>query len=167
MKVGSIDSFSPRAQVWVFGADRDLAPAEELQIREQLGAFVRGWKAHEVPLRAAAEVVDRRFVIAAVDEQHAASGCSIDKLFGVLRGFEQRLGVSLLDTSKIWFRDRDGSVQSVTREEFRALAESGGVDAETTVFDFGVSSLADLHSESFARPAAKSWHSRYLTSAVS
>lgn len=167
MNFGVIESFSPRAQVWVFGAGRDLTQAEESQIREELGAFVRGWKAHEVPLRAAAEIIDRRFVVAAVDEQHAASGCSIDKLFGVMRSFEQRFGVTLLDTSSVWFRGRDGAVRSASREEFKKLAERGEVDAETVVFDFAVSSLADLRSESFSRPAGKSWHSRYLAAGVS
>ena len=62
-----------------------------------------------------------------------ASGCSIDGLFRLLKSLESRLGRSMVTSGLIFFRDKNGTVQSVDRERFAALGAEGKISPDTTV----------------------------------
>lgn len=127
--------------------------------------FVEEWTAHRRELTAGFAWRDHRFLLVAVDESRAsASGCSVDALTSELRELEGELGLELLDASPVWFRDAEGRVRSVSRDEFRKLAAEGRVGPETHVFDLAVTRLADLRSGRWELPASSSWHSRLIDS---
>lgn len=105
---------------------------------------------------------DNRFLTIAVDQTKAgASGCSIDGLFRILKGLESELGTELITSALVFYRDRQGAVRAVTREEFEALAARGEVDASTEVFDTSVISLGEWRAR-FASRARDSWHAAFL-----
>jgi hypothetical protein len=106
---------------------------------------------------------DQRFLLVAVDEAEAgASGCSIDALHRQLRDLEGDLGIDLLDSTPVWYRDESGRVCSVSRDEFRRLAGRGDVDERTTVFDLTLTRLQDYRRGLFERTASDSWHRSLL-----
>ena len=92
----------------------------------------------------------------AVDEEVAAGGCSLDRLFQRVRDF-RRLGADFLDASLVFYRD-GAEVRAVPRAEFRKLADSGAVDASTVVYDVTAEALGDLRHGRWTRPASQSWH---------
>ena len=97
-----------------------------------------------------------------VDESQAgASGCSIDSLVRQLRALEADLGLDLLDSRPVWYRDGD-SIRRCTRSEFRDLWTSGEVDLTTPVFDLTVSRAGDLRAGRLEVPAGDSWHRSIL-----
>ncbi len=163
MNIAALDDFPDSARVWVFGSDRELAGGEAGVVLEAVDAFLAGWAAHGVPLRAARSWCYDRFLVVAVDMESAPpSGCSIDALVTVLRGLEDRLDVRFLGNEAVWYRDSHGKIRRATRPAFRALAGNGEVVPETVVFDNSVIVLADLRGGRWEGPARERWHAAYF-----
>jgi hypothetical protein len=160
MPVVSLGTLPDDARLWVFAAERALAPAEADAVLGTVDAFLGVWAAHGHPLRSARELRESRFLIIAVDESAAgASGCSIDALVRQIRSLEGALGVTLIDHGPVVFRD-GGVIRRVPRDEFAALARDGKVTPDTVVFDNTVSRLAALRGGGWEGPASASWHGR-------
>jgi hypothetical protein len=160
MPTVSLDALPDRARLWIFAAERELAPAEREALLRDVDAFLDTWAAHGVPLTCARDWRYDRFLIVAVDEAAAGvSGCSIDALTRKLREHEARLGLALLDNGPVLFRDGD-RIARVPRGRFRELAESGAVSPDTVVFDNTVQSLGALRGGRWETPARASWHGR-------
>ncbi len=162
MLITAFEKLPDSARVWVYGADRKLDPAAERTLLDDVDNYLATWTAHEVPLSAARDWQAGRFLTIAVDQEQAgASGCSIDGLFRTLKALEQRLGAKIITSSLIFFRDKDGEIRSVTRDEFGDLGAAGEVGADTEVFDLSVVTLGEWRSR-FASCAGDSWHSALL-----
>lgn len=160
----SLSRLPDESRVWVFGADRPLTDSEISRVESSLADFLRGWAAHGAPLRTGHEIIERRFVVVAVDERAAgASGCSIDALSRHIADLGRALDVDLVDGGRIWYRD-GGDVVCCDRAEFRDRAAAGEVTAETSVFDPTVAGLDELRAGRFERSAGSSWHARLLPS---
>ncbi|MEO5820282.1 MAG: hypothetical protein ABIT71_07215 [Vicinamibacteraceae bacterium] len=160
MPLVPLGSLPDDSRLWVFAAERALAPAEADAVLGTVDAFLGVWAAHGHPLRSARELRESRFLIVAVDEAAAgASGCSIDSLVREIRGLEPRLGVALVDHGPIVFRD-GGTIRRVPRDEFAELARTGHITPDTVVFDNTISRLAALRGGSWELPASASWHGR-------
>src|SRR5438046_7793258 len=102
----AFSALPPHARLWIFAAERPLVGADAKTLLEQVDAFVSGWKAHGAPLTAARDWRYDRFLLVAVDEQAAgASGCSIDALTHSLKQLESTLGVALLDSAPVYYRE--------------------------------------------------------------
>jgi hypothetical protein len=149
------------ARLWIFGADRPLDSAEAQVLLEIVDSFVAGWAAHGAPVVGARDWRYDRFLLVAADERATGvSGCSTDTLFHALGAAEARLGVSLRDGSRVFWRDAEGTVRSASRPEFRALAAEGQVDGGTTVFDNTVPTVGDLRGGRWETAMADAWHAR-------
>jgi hypothetical protein len=152
------------ARVWVFASDRPLAPEQAELLLETVDAYLDEWRAHGHPLTCARAWREGRFLAVAVDQSDAyASGCSIDGLFRTLQQLQPRLGASLVGGGRVFFRAADGAIQSVPRDEFARLCESGEVTGATPVFDPTVATAGEWAAR-FETEAASSWHSALLTS---
>ncbi|MEO5929413.1 MAG: hypothetical protein ABIR47_05740 [Candidatus Kapaibacterium sp.] len=148
------------SRLWIFSADRLLSEQEIAELRSQLGAFTESWAAHRKDLTAGFDIRDGMFVLIGVDESKLPpSGCSIDSMVGALTMIGGRMGIELVDSPDIAFRDTDG-VHAVTRDQFQKLANDGDVDSQTPVFDRTISRLGDLRSGKWEIPAGTSWHGR-------
>jgi hypothetical protein len=162
MPLVSFSSLPASARVWVFAADRPLAPDLADLLLAQVDAYLEEWRAHGHLLTVAREWHDDRFLTIAVDQTDAyASGCSIDGLFRTLRGLESRLGAALVGGGRVHFRDETGTIRTVTRDEFSRLGESGVVTRRTRVFDPTVATAGEWR-ERFETEAANSWHAAVL-----
>jgi hypothetical protein len=150
------------ARVWVYGADRKLGPEAESRLLGEVDNYLTTWTAHGVPLSAARNWRDDRFLTVAVDQKRTgASGCSIDGLFRTLKSLEKEIEASIITSGLIFFRDREGKIRAVTRDEFSELGASGQVDGGTEVFDLSVTSLGEWRAR-FASRAEHSWHGALL-----
>ncbi|HYC58403.1 MAG TPA: hypothetical protein VEK79_02445 [Thermoanaerobaculia bacterium] len=152
----NIDQLSNDAHVWIFGISPSLDAQKSDALLRQVNAFLEDWAAHGTPIPGAAEVRDGSFLIVAADEHREKSGCSIDRMFGTLKQLERELGVAILDSNRVFFRDRD-AVRAVGRADFRNEATR-----ETPVFDLLVERLGDIREGAWEKPAAQSWHAQLL-----
>ncbi len=147
-------------RLWVFPASRFLSPDEADALLRAVDEFLDGWAAHGVPLRSGRSFRDGRFLLVGVDEDaEAPSGCSIDALVNQLRALGSEIGADLVDHGPVFYRDGE-IVRSLSRTEFRALADSGEVGPETRVFDTTLTRIADLRTDGLERPVQASWHGK-------
>ena len=152
----NLDQLSNDAYVWIFGISPSLDTPKSDALMRQVNRFLEDWAAHGTPIPGAAELREGSFLIVAVDEHREKSGCSIDRMFGTLKQLEGELGVTILDSNRVFLRDGDG-VRAVPRSEFRNAAT-----LETPVFDVTVERLGDVRQGVWEKPAAQSWHRQLL-----
>jgi len=152
----NIDQLGNDAHVWIFGISPSLDAQKSEALLRQVNAFLENWAAHGVPIAGAAEVREGSFLVVAADDQREKSGCSIDRMFGTLRQLERDLGVAILDSNRIFYREQD-KVRAVPRNDFRNAAT-----LETPVFDVTVEHLGAVREGAWEKPAAESWHRQLL-----
>lgn len=165
MSLTPFDALPDESRLWIFGTDRPPEAGEADRLLDATGGFLEEWAAHRRQLDAGYDWAHDRFLHVGVDESGAAaSGCSIDALVAHLQGLEQELGLSLVDTSPVWYRDpADGeSIRCVERDTFRELAREDAVDGGTIVFDLTVDTVGAVRSGAWERPAADAWHAALL-----
>jgi len=162
MPLVQIEVLPDNARTWVFSADKAIkAPASDTLLRE-VDSFLSQWHAHGSPLTVGRDWKHGRFLTVAVDQSTAgASGCSIDGLFRTLKGLEPKLGASLVTSGLIFFRDENGAIQSVDRDQFTALGAEGRIAPGTRVFDPTVTTLGEWRAR-FELNAEDSWHAKLL-----
>ncbi len=162
MPLAKIVDLPDDARAWVFGSDRTLDAGASDALLNEVDLFLSQWKAHGAPLTVGRNWKDGRFLTVAVDQSTAgASGCSIDGLFRTLKGLEPKLGASLVTSGLIFFRDENGAIQSVDREEFTALGADGKIAPNTHVFDPTVTTLGEWRAR-FELIVSDSWHAKLL-----
>ena len=148
-----LNQLSDDAYIWIFGVSPALDEAGEVKMLRRVDAFLDQWAAHGAPIESARALIEKSFLVIAAEKTSERSGCSIDRLFGTLRGLESELGVAILDANRVFFRHGDGRVDAMGRSEFREKA-----DAHTIVFDTTVASLRDIRTDAWERHAGDSWH---------
>lgn len=156
----SFEHLPETARLWIFAAERALAQPEAEQLLGEVDAFLDQWAAHGVPLTAAREWRDDRFLLVGVDEEAAGvSGCSIDALVGRMKELERTLRVALVDHGPVLYRD-NGSIRRVSRERFAELASAGSVGPETVVYNNTLTKVGELRTGRWEVAAKDSWHGR-------
>jgi hypothetical protein len=162
MPTTTFESLPDSSRVWVYGADRPLDQAATETMLAETDRFLGQWQAHGHDLLSARDWSEGRFLTIAVDqEREGASGCSIDVLFRALKALEPKLGAKVVTSGLVYFRDRDGNIQAVTRDEFAELGTRGEVDGKTEVFDLSVTTLAEWRAR-FRSRAEDSWHASLI-----
>ncbi len=145
------------ARIWVFGSDVPLDGAVADTLLVEVDQYLATWKAHGVPLKAAREWRENRFLIVGIDPTaEQASGCSIDGLFRQLHQVQKTIGARLVGGGRVFYRDQAGKAQAATRDEFNTLKSKGTVGPNTPVFDTSLTRLDDWKAR-FEKPLAESW----------
>ncbi len=156
----AFDQLPDPARLWVFAADRPLTTGERDALAGAVEAGLAAWNAHGSPVRWGWRIAHEQFLLIGVDETETAlSGCSIDSAVHAIRALESRLGVSFLDNARIFYRGEAG-VARATRPEFRELARSGAVDAETVVFNNVLETVGEFRRGLWEVPLRESWHAQ-------
>lgn len=135
----AFEKLSDDANVWVFAANRPWTAEQAAMIQKHIDGFLQDWSSHGSTLRAGAKILNDALLVIALDETTEASGCSIDKLYRVVRDLGVATGTSLLEGGRIVYRI-NGDIRSVPRSQ-RATVPPDAVILDTTV-----SRLADIRS---------------------
>lgn len=152
------------ARIWIYQASRPLTPAELTAVEPLLHQFADEWTSHGRTLAASAVVLHQQFLVIGLDEAVAdASGCSIDASVRFVRSLEDRLGVTLLEKSKLAFLVA-GEVRLLDRRELREAVAAGLLQPETPYFDNTISQHGQLQ-VAWPAPAAHTWLARYFQAA--
>jgi hypothetical protein len=156
----SFDQLPSDARLWIFAAERPLAPDESGRVLDETDAFIDQWAAHGVPLTAGRDLRHDQFVLVGVDERAAGvSGCSIDALVRRMQQLESVLHLELVNNAPVLYREGD-AILRVSRERFAELASSGTVGLNTRVFDNTLTRVGDLLAGKWEVKAADAWHAR-------
>ncbi|GAB3635443.1 hypothetical protein GCM10027422_10330 [Hymenobacter arcticus] len=159
----AFDHLPPQARVWIYQASRPLAEEELMALLPRMAAFAEEWTSHGRQLAASAQFLHRQFLVIGLDEAVAgASGCSIDASVRFVQELEQRLGLTLLEKSRMAFLD-NGVLSLFTKRELRAAIAAGQVQADTLYFNNTLTTKAELD-EQWPAPASQTWLSAYFAS---
>lgn len=155
------ETLPDHSRLWIYQANRKLTSEEIRIISDKLSAFTSSWSAHGVPLRASFSIRYDQILVLAADEQvHPASGCSIDDSVRVVREIGEEFNVDLFNRTLIGFLV-DGQVLSIGMAELRSSLESGIWNAESTLINNLVNAKGALD-KLWLVPAGTSWLKRYL-----
>ena len=153
-----MNQLDDQARTWLFGISPSLDESKSQRLLATVDQFLDEWAAHGTPVTSARDLLLGSFLAIAVDERSETSGCSIDRMFGLLRQFERDLGVSILDANRVFIRHADGRVEALSRAAFRDRG-----DIHTTVFDTTAERLAEIRSGHWIRKAQDAWPGKLLT----
>jgi len=145
------------SRIWIFGISPALDDPKSARVLGAIDAFLDQWAAHGQPITSARDLLHGSFLVIAVDQRSETSGCSIDRMFGLLQSLERELDVSVLDPNRVFFLNKEGSVSAITRAQFRENALP-----QTVVFDTVAERLSEIRTGSWKRPARDSWHRALL-----
>ncbi|RZK94804.1 MAG: hypothetical protein EOO62_30445 [Hymenobacter sp.] len=157
----AFDRLPPQARVWIYQASRPLTEEELMPLLPRMAAFAEEWTSHGRQLAASSQFLHRQFLVIGLDEAVAgASGCSIDASVRFVQELEQRLGVTLLEKSRMAFLD-NGELSFLTRSELRAAIAAGQVQADTLYFNNTLTTKGELD-EQWPAPAGQTWLASYF-----
>lgn len=160
----SLDQLPDAARVWIYQASRPLTDAELAAANPLLTKFVADWTSHGRALQAGAAFLHRQFLVIGLDESQAgASGCSIDASVHFVRALEQRLGLDLLEKSRLAFLE-NGTVQLRDRRGLREATTTGALTPESPYFDNTITTKAQLKA-GWPMPAGQTWLRKYFVAA--
>ena len=152
---------SPDSRVWIQQSNRKFSEAESKEIQAKLNEFTASWAAHGKALTACASVVYDQFLIVLVDEQnHAASGCSIDASVHFVKSIEQAYQVNLFNRLQIAYQVAN-EIKTADMAGFKKMAATGKITADTLVFNNMISKKKELENK-WLVPVTASWHKQLL-----
>jgi hypothetical protein len=152
-----ISQLPDQSRIWIFGISPALDERKSSRLLGAIDGFLNDWAAHRQPIVSARDLLHGSFLVIGVDQRSETSGCSIDRMFGLLQQLERELGVSILDPNRVFYLDQSGEVRTISRAEF---GEAG--NPRTIVFDTIAERLSAVRSGTWQRPAAESWHRSLL-----
>ena len=106
------------SRIWIFGISPALDARKSSRLLAAVDRFLDDWSAHGQPIVSGRDIVHRSFLVIGVDQRSETSGCSIDRMFGLLRQLERELEVAILDPDRIFCRDASGAVTAISRRDF-------------------------------------------------
>lgn len=159
MQLDAFAALPDESLLWIYGFPTDLSSAAKQLIGRRLSLFLEEWETHSQPVQGAFQFVEDRFVLLAGYAPGGISGCSIDSSVRVFKALSGE-GLEALDRSRIYYRARNDSVESIHFSRFQKEIDEGRVGAQSRVFDTRLANLGQLRSEGFEKPLAESWHAR-------
>jgi len=160
MSFSEFDSLPDTAQLWVYGFDKKIDPEQRTQLAADLGAFVASWNSHDAPVDGVAATVEDRFVLLAGQCDAGIGGCSIDGSVATIKSFGEKYGLDGFNRDLVFFRNGQGEVDAVTRDEFQKGIQDGRFGDSTVVFDLTLTTLRTLREGRFETTFANCWHAR-------
>lgn len=152
-------SLSNKARVWIYPVDKKLESDDASKIEVSLKHFILNWHSHGRKVIAESTILFDRFIIIGAEIPEAEiSGCGIDASVHAVESIGAQSDFSILTGLTIFFRETEGSIQHVSRSEFRAKVRNGEITGDTLVIDPSITLLSELRTGAFELPARSSWH---------
>jgi hypothetical protein len=144
------------SRLWVYTCNQPIEGELKTQIESEMKSFIAGWSSHGATMNALAEVVNKFFLIIALDESSAgASGCGIDKSVKKIQELEHKFGIQLLNRQLVVFENE--GTQKVPLHQFWAMRKAGLINGNTLVYNSLVKNVAE-YKEAWCIPFDLSWH---------
>jgi hypothetical protein len=157
----TFDSLPTDSRIWIYQSSRPLTAAEKQLATKALTEFCENWTAHQQTLKTSFTIEHDQFIILAADEDyHQPSGCSIDSSVRVLKDLQGQTGLDIFDRTKVAFLV-DGKVVTQPLSRLKAIFEAGELAADTLTFDNLVPSKGEM-ARRWKTPVEKTWLAKYL-----
>lgn len=155
------ESLPGHSRVWIYQSNRKFTPTEKVEIDAGLEMLCKQWAAHGTPLHTSFTIAFDQFVIMVVDEQqHGASGCSIDGSVRYLKSLQANVGLDFFDRTLVPFIINN-KVDVYPVSELKNLFENQTLTATSITLNNLVETKADL-ALNWQVQVKDSWLSNYL-----
>jgi hypothetical protein len=149
------------SKIWIYQADRKLAPDEYDIILKKTKEFVRDWAAHGNTLKAKVDILFDVFLILTVDEsEFSASGCSIDKSLHFIQQLKTDHGIDFLNRNIVALYS-DNQVILEHSDNVKFQIKRGKIGKDSIIFNNLVNSKQEMESN-WKVPVHRSWLKKYL-----
>lgn len=139
-----------QSRIWIYAAEQELTNDQENYILKSISTHLQNWEAHQAPLTAGVAILEKHFIIIALDEtKNGASGCSIDTLQNKIQEIEKELSISLLNRLNIFCRIGN-AIECIPTVK---LAERA--NKETLFYDLTIQKKSEL--SNWLKPIEEGW----------
>ena len=149
------------SRIWTYQSDRDLLESEIAIINDKASSFLNTWQAHGKDLECSYSIINKRFIVIAVNENvNPIGGCSIDYSLQLINDISESINLNLLNRLVVNYK-KDNKISSVSLNDLRKKIKDGTFSSETIIFNTAISKKAELL-DNFEIKIRSSWLSKFL-----
>ena len=149
------------SRIWIYQSNRDFNDSEIGIINDKTISFLDNWKAHGKDLECSYSIIDKRFIIIAVNESvNPIGGCSIDFSLQLIKDISNTIGIDLLNRLVVNYKI-DNRLESLSLSDLKNKIKDGGFSPETIIFNTAINSKSELFNN-FEIDIRSSWLSKFI-----
>ena len=149
------------SRIWIYQSNRDFNESEIEIINYKTTSFLDNWQAHGKDLECSYSIIDKRFIIIAVNESfNPIGGCSIDFSLQLIKDISNTIGIDLLNRLVVNYK-LDNRIESLSLSELKNKIKDGDFSPETIIFNSAINSKYELLNN-FEIDIKSSWLSKFI-----
>ena len=149
------------SKIWIYQSNRDFNESEIGIINDKTISFLDNWQAHGKDLECSYSIIDKRFIIIAVNESvNPIGGCSIDFSLQLIKDISNTIGIDLLNRLVVNYR-LDNRLESLSLSDLKNKIKDGDFSPETIIFNTAINSKSELLNN-FEIDIRSSWLSKFI-----
>jgi len=149
------------SRIWIYQSNRDFNESEIGIINDKTTSFLDNWQAHGKDLECSYSIIDKRFIIIAVNESfNPIGGCSIDFSLQLIKDISNTIGIDLLNRLVVNLKI-DNRLESLSLGDLKNKIKDGDFSPETIIFNTAVNSKSELLNN-FEIDIKSSWLSKFI-----
>jgi hypothetical protein len=149
------------SRIWIYQSNRDFDDLETVVINDKTISFLDNWQAHGKDLECSYTIVDKRFIIIAVNESfNPIGGCSIDYSLQLIKDISNTIEIDLLNRLVVNYK-LDNRIESLSLGDLKNKIKDGIISSETIIFNTAINTKAELLNN-FKTDIGSSWLSKFL-----
>jgi len=149
------------SRIWIYQSNRDFNESEIDLINDKTISFLDNWQAHGKDLECSYSIIDKRFIVIAVNETfNPIGGCSIDYSLQLIKDISNSIGIDLLNRLVVNCK-LDNRIQSLSLSDLKNKIKDGVFTSETIIFNTTINTKAELLNN-FEIDIQSSWLSKFI-----
>ena len=149
------------SRIWIYQSNRDFNESEIGVIKDKTISFLDNWQAHGKDLECSYSIIDKRFIILAVNESaNPIGGCSIDFSLQLIKDISNTIGIDLLNRLVVNYK-LDNRIESLSLSDLKNKIKDGDFSPETIIFNTAINSKSELLNN-FEIDIKSSWFSKFI-----
>ena len=149
------------SRIWIYQSNRDFNELEIGVINDKTISFLNNWQAHGKDLECSYSIIDKRFIIIAVNESvNPIGGCSIDFSLQLIKDISNTIGIDLLNRLVVNYK-LDNRIESLSLSDLKNKIKDGAFAPETIIFNTAINSKSELLNN-FEIGIRSSWLSKFI-----
>ena len=149
------------SRIWIYQSNRDFNELEIGIINDKTTSFLDNWQAHGKDLECSYSIIDKRFIIIAVNESfNPIGGCSIDFSLQLIKDISNTIGIDLLNRLVVNLKI-DNRLESLSLSDLKNKIKDGDFSPETIIFNTAINSKSELLNN-FEIDIKSSWLSKFI-----
>ena len=149
------------SRIWIYQSNRDFNESEIGIINDKTISFLDNWQAHGKDLECSYSIIDKRFIIIAVNEiVNPIGGCSIDFSLQLIKDISNTIGIDLLNRLVVNYK-LDNRIESSSLSDLKNKIKDGAFSPETIIFNTAINYKSELFNN-FEIDIRSSWLSKFI-----